>query len=226
MTTDPLLRADIGRDLQPVSPLPRPLARAAWVAPLGLLLLFAARVVFSLRVDAPRLGWWLTWGASLVETLLGLGLIAASLRESVPGTTLSRRAMTLAFLAGAVAIVAITWTTWIVSGTTLARDPRWFVWRVCVGGSILSAMLPLGLSAALVARAFPLRPALAGALYGLGSGLLADAGWRLFCHFSNPAHVFGAHTLAIAAVTAAGASIAGALAHRGVRPGSDPPFDR
>ena len=42
-------------------------------------------------------------------------------------------------------------------------------------------------------RAFPLRPRIAGALYGLGAGLMADAGWRLFCHFSNPAHVFGAH---------------------------------
>jgi hypothetical protein len=82
---------------------------------------------------------------------------------------------------------------------------------------MLSALLPLGVSAVLVARAFPLRPALAGALYGLGSGLLADAGWRLFCHFANPAHVFGAHALAIGVVTAIGAGTAAALARRDTR---------
>jgi len=49
----------------------------------------------------------------------------------------------------------------------------------------------------LAARAFPLRPRLAGALYGIGAGLMADAGWRLFCHFSGPAHVLGAHTLGV-----------------------------
>jgi hypothetical protein len=61
------------------------------------------------------------------------------------------------------------------------------------------AIVPIALIL-LVARAFPLRPRLAGALYGIGAGLIADAGWRLFCHFSDPVHVFGAHTLGIAVV--------------------------
>jgi hypothetical protein len=45
-------------------------------------------------------------------------------------------------------------------------------------------------------------------LLGVGAGLMADAGWRLFCHFSEPAHVIAAH-LGGAAVTAlAGAALA------------------
>lgn len=34
---------------------------------------------------------------------------------------------------------------------------------------------------------------IAGAVLGLGAGLMADAGWRLFCHFSEPGHVLPAH---------------------------------
>ena len=50
---------------------------------------------------------------------------------------------------------------------------------------------------------------LAGALCGLAAGLMADAGWRLFCHYSDPAHVFGAHTLAILITTATGSLLCG-----------------
>ncbi len=43
---------------------------------------------------------------------------------------------------------------------------------------------------------------------------MADAGWRLFCHFSAPAHVFGAHIAAVAASGLAGAVLAVQLARR------------
>jgi len=45
----------------------------------------------------------------------------------------------------------------------------------------------------LAARAYPTRPVVAGALLGVGAGLMANAGWRLFRHFSEPAHVLSAH---------------------------------
>jgi hypothetical protein len=37
---------------------------------------------------------------------------------------------------------------------------------------------------------------------------MADAGWRLFCHFSEPLHVLGSHTLGIAAAAAIGLAAA------------------
>ncbi len=43
------------------------------------------------------------------------------------------------------------------------------------------------------------------------AGLMADAGWRLFCHFSEPAHVLGAHLLAIIAAGLCGAVLAPVL---------------
>jgi hypothetical protein len=206
------LRRSIESDLHPVRPLAAPIVRVAWVVPIAILLLVSAAVVLGVRRDAVRLGWALTWGASALEMTLGLGLIAASLREAVPGTTLSRRALGLCFGSALVATVAITGLTWVVSPILIFRDPTLFIWRVCVAGTIVGAFPALAVSGALVARGLPLRPRLAGALYGLGSGLLSDAGWRIFCHFSDPAHVFGAHLLGVGITTLLGAAFASFLA--------------
>jgi hypothetical protein len=200
-----LLRDAIARELKPVRPLAPPHLRVLLVAPLALVLLILAPAVFSVRGDTVRLGWMLSWGASFLETLLGLGIIASALRESVPGTTVSRRTIAGISLVAIVSVTLITVLTWRVSPTPLLRPALGFVWRVCVAGTFVSATPALLFSLALVRRAFPLRPALAGALCGLGAGLLADSGWRMFCHFTDPGHVFGAHLLAIGLVTAAGA---------------------
>jgi hypothetical protein len=37
---------------------------------------------------------------------------------------------------------------------------------------------------------------------------MSDAGWRLYCHFSDPAHVLGAHAFAVVLLAAAGAAAA------------------
>jgi hypothetical protein len=194
----PQLRAAIAHDMAPVRPLPRPALRAAWVAPLGVLLLGAAAAFFGVRPDAARLGFWLTWGASAAEMTLGLALVAAALREAVPGTTLSHRALGYAVAGALGSVVIVTLITWRTSGLYhIMRGREWFIWRICFGATLASAIPPLAVSAWLVARAYPLRPAVAGLLYGLGAGLMADAGWRIFCHFSDPSHVFGAHIAAV-----------------------------
>jgi hypothetical protein len=205
------LRAAIARDLNPVTPLPAPSRRLLVLVPLGVLLLTISVMAFGLRGDAPRLGPLLTWGASILQMTLGLTVMGAALREAVPGTTLTRRALGAAFATACVAIVATTWATWWTSPTGIRPGAVAYVWRICVAGTYLSALPALALAGWLVARAFPLRPRLAGALYGLGAGLLADAGWRLFCHFSDPTHVLGAHTLAVALATLSGVGVSSLL---------------
>ena len=192
------LRAAISRDLRPVTPLPRPAWRALPLWPIAILLLIAAVFIFGLRRDAPQLGWTLTWIASTLQMLFGLLLSTMALREAVPGTTLSDRTIRVAFATALVGVTTLTWLTWLTSPTYILQ-PAYaaYVWRVCVAGTVISALPALAVSGYLVARAFPLRPRLAGALYGVGAGLMADAGWRLFCHFSAPGHVFGAHILGI-----------------------------
>jgi len=219
MTEEPIqvpgaLRAAIARDLQPVKPLAAPWTRALVVAPVAVTLLFASMLLFGLRRDAPTLGPWLTWTASTAQMLLGLALIVAALREAVPGTTLSRRALGALFGTAAIALLSITFMTWTVSPTTIAPGIVRYVWSVCVAGGVLSALPVLAVSGWLAARAFPLRPRIAGAVYGLGAGLIADAGWRLFCHFSEPSHVLGAHALAVGLTAVIGSAAVRFPTHR------------
>jgi hypothetical protein len=211
----PALRAIVSRDLRPVKPLPRPAWRALPLLPIGLLLLTAAVFIFGLRRDAPRLGWTLTWTASTLQMLFGLVMAAMALREAVPGTPLSQRTIRVAFGTALVGVTVVTWLTWIASPVFVIQ-PRYggYVWRVCVAGTVVGALPALAVSAWLVARAFPLRPLIAGGLYGVGAGLMSDAGWRLFCHFSSPGHVFGAHLLGIAIAGGLGVAIAALLRPR------------
>jgi hypothetical protein len=75
----------------------------------------------------------------------------------------------------------------------------------CFRAAWLASLPALLASTALVARALPTRPVVAGALYGLGSGLMADAGLRLFCDFTAPTHFIAAHAGAVVAAIGAGA---------------------
>jgi hypothetical protein len=205
------LRTAVERDLRPVAPLARPAIRSLALLPFALLLLVASVVAFGLRRDAGALGLMRTWGASTLQMALGLTLVAGALREAVPGTTLSRRALGTSFATAMIAVLTITWMTWSASPTRVSPRAISYVWRICFEATIISALPALFVSGWLVARAFPLRPRFAGALYGLGAGLMADAGWRLFCHFSDPAHVFAAHTAAVAVTCGLGALLASAV---------------
>ena len=216
----PALRDAIARDLQPIAPLPPPVRRLVGIVPVAVVLLVASVALFGLRGDAPRLGITLTWLASTLQMALGLLLTAAALREAVPGTTLPRRVLGVLIGTAVLAVVLITTLTWFASPTRIAPGAVGFVWTVCVAGTIAGALPVMALAGWLVARAFPLRPRLAGALYGIGAGLIADAGWRLFCHFSDPVHVYGAHTLGIAAAMAIGAAASAAAGSRLVASGS------
>jgi hypothetical protein len=193
----PELRARIADDLTRVEPLEPPMQRAIGLVPVAIVLLVAAVLIFGLRRDAGRLGPMLTWGASTLQMLLGLVLVAMALREAVPGTTIARRTIGVVLGTALIAVLTITFLTWTWSPTTIRQGFEIYVWSVCLTGTVLSALPALALAGWLAARAFPLRPHVAGALYGLGAGLMADGGWRLFCHFSDPVHVLGSHTIGI-----------------------------
>src|SRR4029453_7279423 len=86
------LRAQLAASYGPVRPLPSPSMRMLWVVPFAALTLVAAPAVFQLRVDAIRLGWSGTWGISLAQLIVGLVVVAAALKEAVPGRGWSRTA--------------------------------------------------------------------------------------------------------------------------------------
>ena len=208
------VEAAIKSDLRPVRPLPSPARRALRLAPLVALTLIAASSVFALRGDAGTLGWVLTWGTSLTQAALALSLIALALHDAVPGRMLTRSAVWLA--AGSVlgfSLVA-TWRTWSLSPTMILPGMVAWVGRICFVGTVVSALPLLAVAAMLASRARVVRPWSSGTLYGLGAGLGADAGWRLFCHFSDPMHVFATHTGGVLAATLIGVLVAVSVAAR------------
>ena len=194
------LEAVVKGDLQPVRPLPSPERRALRLAPLAALTLVAASSVFALRGDAPALGWILTWGVSTLQALFALWLIALALRDAVPGRTLGTSAVLLAAASVLGFSIVATLRTWDLSPTMIVPEVVTWVSTVCFTGTIVTAFPLLAAAAALSARAFAVRPWSSGALYGLGAGLGADAGWRLFCHYSDPLHVLSTHTGGVLAV--------------------------
>ena len=206
-------------DLRPVQPLPSPERRALRLAPLAALTLVAASAVFAFRSDAPMLGWVLTWGVSILQVVFALSLIALALRDAVPGRTLGSSSV----LATACSVlgfsVAVTLRTWDLSPTMIVSEMVGWVSSVCFMGTVVTAFPLLAASAALAARAFSVRPWSSGALYGLGAGLGADAGWRLFCHFSDPLHVLSTHTGGVLATMAIGVLAAVIVERRGVTRG-------
>ncbi len=184
-------------------PLPSPWVRALWCAPFAVLALLAAPTYFNVRADVVQLGWSRSWGASLVQVAAGFALLAAALRESVPGRSWSAGAIGMWIVAPIVLAIAVTLASWEASPVVLQRG-WWIVWVLCLSGSAATALPVVALASVLVARAYPTRPAVAGLLLGLGAGVIADAGWRMFCHFSEPAHVLSAHLGGVAVAALAG----------------------
>ena len=204
------LRARLAADYAAVRPLPPPLARALTLAPFALVALVAAPWWFEPRVDMARLGWVQAWGWSLVQSMAGVVLVAAALREAVPGRAWSRVPLA-AWLAVPIALlIVVTFSTYDVSPIAL-RNGWAIVGAMCLAGSLATALPGAVLAAVLAARAYPTRPALTGLLGGLGAGLMADAGWRLFCHFSEPAHVLSAHLGGVIAAGLCGALLSARL---------------
>jgi hypothetical protein len=160
------------------------------------------------------IGFLKAWGFSFGQALGGLVIVGVALHESIPGRGLSRRAIVATIAIGlAIPFVLLGATA---SAYNLGPEPgRGLEEGIsCFRVSAISSIPALIAAAFLAARALPLRPALAGALYGLGCGLIADAGLRLFCEYTVPSHVLFGHGGGIIAAMVAGAAIAKIIQRR------------
>jgi hypothetical protein len=207
-TIPPTVLDEVRRDLRPVRPLPAPLARALIVLPVGIALLAGLPLSWGVRRNIGELAPWASWGLSGLETLAGLLIVGAALAEAVPGRRLSARAVTLTLFAGALIPVGLTLvTSWLVPAVESPSVRLRFAIE-CFDQIAIWAIPAVVVPAWLAARAWPERPAVTGAFYGLGTGVMADAGARLFCWVSSPMHVLLSHGGAILAVTVCGAFVA------------------
>jgi hypothetical protein len=206
------LRAVVERDLRPVRPLWPPFRRALALLPLAMAIVVGIPLLNEFRADFAALGFFRSWGFSILESLAGLAIVALGLRESIPGRALRISALTMASIVGlALPLVIMRWT----AGSFSVGPRSWSQWRYgmfCFRTSVLSAVPVLAASAFLTRRAFALRPVVAGILWGLGCGLIADAGLRLYCEFTTMPHALLEHFGAVVVSMLAGAVIAGVVA--------------
>ena len=192
----------VRRDLKPVRSLISPELRALALLPVGVLLLVGLPEFWSWKTHV-ALAPWPSWAASVVEMLLSLVILAAGLREAVPGRELSTRALVVLISISCAAFVIINSTTRSPHGIPEALWLHWF--RECVITAVTFSIPALIAPAWLVSRALPNRPALTGALCGLGVGVMADAGLRLFCWDGEYIHILVAHGGAILLLVTLGA---------------------
>ena len=181
-------------DLEPVTPLPAPSRRLLALVPLALILFFGPPIYWGWRANLALLPSWTSWGLSAFESLGGAALMALALRQAVPGLAVPVRWMWLAFAGATLLFASVSLITAHVLPTPLdgtSFSPR-IAWE-CVLMELPFALPALAISAWLVARALPTRPALTGGAYGLSIGLMTDAGMRLFCAVDQPFHVLAAH---------------------------------
>jgi hypothetical protein len=197
-----LRRAVVG-DLAPIAPLRPPSRRAFEVALWGVLALLLAPTVFGVRHDAAVLGIMLTWGAAVLEAAAGVLVVVLALREAIPGSGIGR-GRALAALAGGVAVQsAVALLTWM-GGPAAPEALVHHSGATCFAMQGALALPALALTIVLVLRALPVRPPWAGALAGLGAGLLADAAWHLVCPLCDLHHLLVWHGAATAALVVAG----------------------
>lgn len=214
MTELPLpaaLRDAVRRDLRPVRPLPPPWRRALLLAPLGALLVVGQPLFWQWRSNLAELGWPLSWGLSIVQAAVGLVLVGAALREAVPGRDLPGGALLLALGGAAALVLGVTLFTAHALPTRMPPGVAFRYWWECYGMAVLAGLPAIGVAAALSVRLLAGRPAVAGALYGLGAGLMTDAGVRLFCWVTEPSHVIAAHGGAVLTFVALGACLSAVL---------------
>lgn len=201
-------RQQIVGSLTPVRPLAAPSRRVWMLLPLGILLAVTAPVFAGQRGDLSVYAPLVTWGLTGAQTLLGLWLLSLGFREAVPGRNVSRFALTIAVTLTAVLVGGVTVLTNTVSATVVPPGREWQFWVECVAWPMMLGAPFMLITTLMAVRAFPTRPAIAGALCGMSAGILTDAGWRLSCWISEPTHVLGSHGAAILGLAAAGALLA------------------
>jgi hypothetical protein len=192
----------VKRDLRPVRPLASPARRALALLPIAIVLLVGMPIFWAWRTHGV-LAPWPSWGLSVLETSLSLVILAAGFREAVPGRELSARALSVLICVACIGFLLINATTRGPASVPAETSIRWI--RECISMAIAFSAPALIAPAWLVSRALPNRPALTGALCGLGVGLMADAGLRLACWDGVYAHIVLAHGGAVVLLVALGA---------------------
>ncbi len=194
----------------PARPLRSPLERTLILAILALGLGALVLTVTSIRADLGEVPWAVAYGPALLELLAGAVVFWLAMRWSVPGSgeRLSRSSILLAIALGlalAAALVAPHLVTQGHPGLCVGTAPA--MGLPCTAWELLIAVPVFLVSLWLILRGAAVSPVLAGALAGLGAGLLSDAAMHLHCPAVDPSHTVTWHLGTVVLLAAVGALI-------------------
>lgn len=194
----------------PVRPLRSPLERSLLLVILSLGLGALLLIATSLRADLGKDPWAIAYGPALLELLAGAGAFWLAMRWSVPGSgeRYSRSTVLLASATGLALAAALAAPHLVPSdhpgmcvGSALGMG------LPCTGWQLLIAIPIFLFSLWFILRGAAVSSAIAGALAGLGAGLLSDAAIHLHCPAVDPLHTVTWHLGAVALLAAVGALI-------------------
>jgi hypothetical protein len=198
------IRNEIASDLAPVRPLGPPWKRASILLLLWLLLIAVVLAVFGFRRDYHVLGPWVVWNLTLVQTLAAYAAVVFAVRLTMPGSLIP--GSYLAVIAAAASVIH-----WTISGILFHLSPtrvepgrEWRLALICFASELCLGLIPLAVILALSRKGLPLRPITLGLLAGLGSGLTAEAAWRMHCAYNSWNHILLSHSFAILATALLG----------------------
>ena len=207
MTTDLLpdaLREAVEHDSRPVRPLSPAWQRTLVVATVATAVAASAIGTIALRFDLGQIPFWLSWGCSALELLVGVFIVGLALREAVPGSANPTGAVWTAVVTALVLQIVVGLATWMHSPGVAAENP-WLSHGIGCMTHDATRVLPIfAVTAWLVFRALPLRAPVAGLLGGAGAALAGDAITHLLCPMSDMRHVLVWHTGAILGFMALG----------------------
>lgn len=201
----------VNKDWKPVRPLLQPGYRLLLLLPPALIALWFAAA--EPRMELGSLGPVWGWGLTALQWMSGVLILAAALRQAVPGSRGSVRALAaVCGLVTALLLLIVVATFW-KEPTVVPPGKSYVFWYECLLGPLELGFPVLGLALLLVMRAHPTRPAVVGGMCGLAAGVFTESGWRMYCWVSAPSHVFSSHIFAVALLACAGAVAATAIDH-------------
>jgi hypothetical protein len=210
------LRAEVARTLTPVRPLASPERRMLPFLVLGALWLALVPIAYGIRWNADALGLSGLWLLSVLQLAIAGLMVRHALAHSIPGRLTAPGRVALWAATGVMVMLTVTGLTFAASPTYVPPLLDASYRYTCSTRTAALGLPALALAGWLLGRGLTLRPVVAGALAGFGSGLLADSSWRVYCEVSDPHHVLTAHAAGIVVLSAIGAT-AGFLVPRILR---------
>jgi hypothetical protein len=191
-------------DLKPVQALPMPRYRALKLLPVGAAVLIGIPEFWTWRLHSSAAS-WPAWLISVCEIGFSLLIVTASFREAIPGRELSLKRIAVLLCLACLVFMLANPVLSPPSSVALSITARWI--GECLSRAMMFSIPALVLAIVLASRGLPNRPALVGALCGLGVGFMGDAGLRLLCWDGDFSHVVLAHGGAIAVLACLGSLV-------------------